>query len=147
MVSPDKFIRKSYATLLNGVGCPIYDMVLPKSNDIPQLYVLISTQTKREYQETKCGHEWDCTILLDIIGNFENGFANRAIVDDVETKILTAIDTWTFNQTDIPIPPFKVYNTMIDDSHDDYLNTPAKTIIRKLLRFRHFIGVVNTFVS
>lgn len=147
MVNPDSYIRKAYGQLLSGIGCPIYDMVVPKDKELLPLYVLISTQSKRPYETTKCGHEWDCTILLDIIATFQNGFADRAVVDDLETKILTAIDTWTFEQTDIAIPPFRVYNTEIDDSHDDYLVTPSKTIVRKLLRFRHFINSVNFVVS
>lgn len=147
MVNPDSYIRKAYGQLLSGIGCPIYDMVVPKDKELLPLYVLISTQSKRPYETTKCGHDWDCTILLDIIATFQNGFADRAVVDDLETKILTAIDTWTFEQTDIAIPPFRVYNTEIDDSHDDFLNTPSKTIVRKLLRFRHFINSVNFVVS
>lgn len=148
MISPDKYIRKAYGQLLSGIGCPIYDMVLPKDViPIPQIYVLVSTQTKRPYETTKCGHEWDTTILLDIIGVFENGYARRDLVDDVESAILSAIDTWTFEQTDIEIPPFRVYNTKVDDSHDDYLVTDTKTIVRKLLRFRHYINSVNFVVS
>jgi len=122
-------------------------MVLPKSESIPALYVLITTQTKREWATTKCGHEWDCGVLLDLIGNFQNGFVDRSVVDDIESRILTAIDTWTFTQTDITIPPFTVYNTMVDDSHDDFLSTPTGTIVRKLVRFRHFISAVNFVVS
>jgi len=147
MLSPDKYIRKAYGTILSGIGCPIYDMVVPKDKEILPLYVLITTQTKRPNFETQCGHDWDCTILLDIIATFQNGFADRAVVDDLETKILTAIDTWTFDKTEIAIQPFHVYNTEVDDSHDDFLTTPSKTIVRKLLRFRHFVGAVNNIVS
>lgn len=143
MQSPDKFIRKAYLQLLANIGCPIYDMVLPKSETIPSTYVLITSQTKRPYEETKCGHEWDCTILLDIIAEFNHGFANRAVADDIETAILTAIDTWTFEQQQISIDPFTVYRTVVDDSHDLSLNTPTKTIVRKLLRFRHFLSTVE----
>lgn len=148
MVSPDKFIRKAYSINLANIGCPIYDMVVPKSViPVPDIYVLITTQTKSPYQTTKCGHEWDCSVLLDIVCHFDQGFYNRIVIDDIETNILTAIDTWTFNKTDISIPPFRVYNTEIGDSHDMSLDTPTKTIARKLLRFRHFMGVVNTFAS
>lgn len=142
MLDPDEYVRKAYFGLLKGKGFGVYDMVLPKPVAIPSVYVLLGTQTSVEYSRTQCSHEWDCTILVEVIGEFENGLANRAAVDAVKRTIINLIDNWTFTQTDIAIPPFKVYNTFVEDAFDDFVATPTKTIVRKLIRFRHYLSSV-----
>lgn len=144
MVIPDKYIRKAYISLINiqlansYLTCPIYDSVVPKDIDpIPPLRIILSTQTKKQANTTKCGHDWQCTILLDIIYEQNLGFVDKVIVETIEEVISNAID---LNPNDIAIPPFIVYNTQILDSHDMSLETQTKSINRKLVRYEHIVG-------
>lgn len=146
MLSPDKYIRAKYFEYeVSTFTFYLFDFQVPEDFiPIPSTYVLMSTQTKQIANETKCGHGWNCSILLDIISEQQHGFLDRSIVDDIETEILTAIDTWTFIKTDIGIQPFIVYYTKVEDSRDLSVNTPTKTIVRKLLRISHILNAVDT---
>lgn len=145
MVIPDKYIRKAYISLINiqlannYLTCPIYDSIIPKDiNPIPPLRIILSTQTKKQANTTKCGHDWLCTILLDIIYEQNLGFVDKVMVETIEEVISNAID---LNPIDIPIPPFFVYHTEILDSHDMSLQTQTKSINRKLVRYQHILGI------
>lgn len=138
-----KYIRKAYIALLAG-ATPIYDMEVPKNvTPIPATRILISTQTDTQTNETKCGHDWDSTILLDVISEQQQGFVDRSVVDDIIEFILSRIDTFTLTGQDIAIAPFPVYYTKVDNITDLTLTTPTKTIVRKLIRFRHILGSVE----
>lgn len=138
MIVPDKYIRQAYLTLLGDIGVPIFVDEVPQSVDpIPSPRIIITTQTKTTDGESKCGHGWRCSILLDIINEQERGFANRTVVDDIEQQVSDRIDTWTESGTDINIPPFVCYYTKFSDSHDMGLDMPTKTISRKLVRYEH----------
>lgn len=130
MTNPDGFIRLAYLSL--GISVPIYVDEVPVNITVPANRVILSTQTKRSDSTSQCGHTWDCSILLDIICEQQRGFSNRDVVDNIEQEILSAVDTQDFG-----IPPFIVEYTNIQDAHSSNLETPTKTITRKLLRVTH----------
>lgn len=144
MTTPDKYIRKAYLLAIaaqfvtDGITCPIYDMQVPKdTSPVPPLRLILSTQTKKQANTSKCGHDWNASILLDIIYEQQQGFTDRSVVDDVETSVNSAIDV----EEDIDCPPFTIYNTQILDTHDMSLQTPTKSITRRLVRIQHIMGL------
>lgn len=143
MVSPDKHIRKAYLQYLSNITSgsltiPVFDRRVPVSTiPIPATRIIISSQTKRANSETKCGHGWECSVLLDIISEQNVSFVNTAIVDDIEEQISDQLDIWQATHAEILIPPFKCYYTRLTDTHDIELETPTTTIIRKLVRYTH----------
>lgn len=146
MTNPDPYIRQAYLTLFGGltigsINVPVYVDEVPISvTPIPKTRVLITTQTKQQTNDTKCGHEWNCSILLDIISEQQRGYLNRTIVDNIEQQISDLIDLWTLNETELMIPPFVCYYTKAADSHSIILDTPTTSIVRKLVRYTHRIN-------
>lgn len=142
MTNPDTPIRKAYIALLSGITSggnpvPIFDTQVPKNIDTPLRRLILSTQTKNQSNTSKCGHNWQCSILLDIIYEQQQGYVDRGVVDDIEEQISNIID---LQAQDITISPFVTLNTTILDSHDMSLNTATTTIIRKLIRYQHILA-------
>lgn len=151
MVNPDKYIRAKYIALLstvttpNGSGVlpvPVYDMMVPLSvMPIPAIRIVITTQTKAQANTTKCGHDWTCSISMDIINEEQLGFANTAILDNIEEQISDLID---LNDGDIDLSPFMCYNTQTHTPTDLSYKTQTKSIGRKVLRYEHQVsGIYN----
>ena len=68
---PDKWVRKAIFSKLNNIvvdgnTIPCKDTRLTGSN-IPQHYILMTTQTNQVDKANKCEFFWDSSILLDII--------------------------------------------------------------------------------
>lgn len=148
MKNPDKFVRKAYLIALSNVvmgsiPVPVYDKRVPINvKPIPTTRIILSSQTKRIDTETKCGHGWECSMLLDIISEQNISFVNTAIVDDIEEQISDLMDIWQAQGHEILIPPFVVYHTTFSDSHDIELETDTTTIIRKLVRYTHRLNSI-----
>lgn len=149
-INPSKYIRKAYISAFGSVGIgsvtiPIYDRRVPISiNPIPLIRIIISSQTTRITDENKCDHGWECSILLDIITEQSISFVNSSIVDDIEEQIMTTIDLWSSNKTELQIPPFICYHTTFSDSHDIEIETPTTTLIRRLIRVTHRLNYADT---
>lgn len=138
MQNPDKFIRKAYLTLLTPIGLPIWDMQIPADVTVPSKYYLLQTQTKREKDRNKCDKLWDCTLSIDIYVRGTRGFADRSVIDDMEQAVTDLVQPDV--QSDIAIPPFVVYETIIEQPIDVNIQTPNETILHRVLRIRHFVG-------
>jgi hypothetical protein len=136
--NPNKFIRKSLLSLFTTI-VPTFDVEVPKSVDpIPATRILLSTQTKTQRNTSKCGHNWQCSILVEIINEQHQGYADRSIVDDIDEQISDMVDL--IGSNDITIPPFTVYNTQYLEEHDMTLETPTKTINRLLVRYQFILN-------
>lgn len=148
MINPDKYVRKAYLAALGNitlgsVHIPIFDRRVPINiNPIPLTRIIISSQTKSSSSDTKCGHGWECSILLDVISEQNVSFVNTSIVDDIEEQISNQIDIWQATGDEILIPPFVCYYTKFSDSHDIELETDITTIIRKLIRYTHRLNSI-----
>jgi hypothetical protein len=144
MKNPDKVVRAKYISLFssittpNGSGVqtvPVFDMLVPRSvNPIPKIRIVITSQTKVQANTSKCGHDWGCTIAMDVISEQELGFANTAILDDIEEQISNLIDLQT---GDVDFSPFICYNTKTLTPTDMSYTTPTKSIGRKVVRYEH----------
>lgn len=135
--TPDLPVRESVYALLTPLGSPVYDMQVPKDMIIPDLYILLTSQTNRQHSTNKCGHLWATTILIDVVYQQSQGFSNRAPLDTLCSAINGVLD---LNAGDIALTGFQVMNTQVLDTHDmGSLNTPTKTINRKLMRYQFIV--------
>jgi hypothetical protein len=135
---PDTAVRVALISLFAGIGCPVYDEVVPKSvNPIPATRVLLSTQTDTQHSTSKCGHLWNHTILLDIVSEVAQGYSNKSVVDGIYNAINALVD---LSNGDISLDGFTIYNTQVINSHDMYWNGPVISTNRKLVRYQFIIG-------
>lgn len=136
-IIPDKYVRKAFLTLFSGIGTPMYETKVPKDiTPIPPQRVLLSTQTNTQHNTNKCGHNWSHSILLDIISEQPQGYSDKSIVEDIWQQINSVVDV----QSDISVEGFIIYNTQMIESHDIELDTPTKSINRKLVRYQFIMG-------
>lgn len=148
MKNPDKYVRKAYLAALGNitlgsVHIPVFDERVPINiKPIPLTRIIISSQDKTRDSETKCGHGWECSILLDVISEQNVSFVNASIVDDIEEQISNQIDIWQAIRNEILMPPFVCYYTKFSDSHRIVLETDTTTIIRKLIRYTHRLNSI-----
>lgn len=142
MKNPDTFVRTAliaaFASITSGGNpVPVYDMQVPKNIiPVPMRRILLTTQTKSQADTSKCGHNWKCSILVDIVYEQPQGYIDRSITDDIEQQISDIVDLST---GDLSIPPFKVLNTQMLDSHDMSLQTQTTSITRKLVRYQFML--------
>lgn len=143
MLNPDTPIRKAYIAAFAGItyntiAVPTYDSQTPKDESIPAIRIILSTQTKTQHNTNKCGHNWQCSILLDIVYEQPQGYVDREVVENVEQQISDIVDLIGTN--DLAIPPFTVLNTQMVNSNDIITQTPTMTITRKLIRYQHILN-------
>ena len=96
-INPDKYIRKAVFDLVNGivvngktVNC--FDTRVT-GNSAANQYVLLTNQTKEIDKSTKCGYDWNTSLLIEIYtktsANGNSG--SRLLVNDIEQAIYTLI--------------------------------------------------------
>jgi len=143
--NPDKWIRKGILTAL-GITHKVYDMRVPGAN-IPNQYILLSTQTKLDNENNKCSSQWDCTILLDLNTRFTgNGNpGDRVPVNDLEDFVLSKMGLFT-------VDGFNVFKIVLESSTSLDNITDTMNIFRQLVRYRIILDevyeyppVLNTF--
>jgi len=127
--NPDKWIRKGVIDCLN-TTTPIHDIRVPGS-EYPAKYILLSTQTKLDNEISKCGGQWDCTILLDLITRY-TGAGNqgdRVAVNDLEDEVILGMQ-------DFIADGFSVFRISLESSTSLDNITDTMNIFRQLVRYR-----------
>lgn len=133
--NPDKWIRKAFYDLItNNNISSVWDMNVT-GGIYPPEYVLLSTQTKLDNQITKCGGQWDCTILLDIVTRYigTGNTGSRVRVNDIEEGIMSYID-------EINITGFKIFNIYLESSTSLDSSDKEENIYRQLMRYRLIVS-------
>lgn len=135
--NPDKWIRQAVTDRIDGVivdGIPIPCIdVNYTGNTQPQFYVAKSTQTKADNQTTKCGWQWDCTILLDLITRYPStgNIGTRVFLNDIEEKIILLMNNFSINGG------FQINERVrLEDSTEMDGNTDTEIYFRQLMRYR-----------
>lgn len=138
MKRPDKYIRKAYVDLCKQfiptweAGIPI--TVIP----IPNIYGLVTNQTLNEYERNKDGHEWLCSITVDLNSVQPKGNYGSAILDDIEEKITNVIESDM-----LVVPGFIVKETTFIQSQPLVDTTSTQTITRKIFTYQHWLNNVD----
>lgn len=99
---PDKYIRKAIYDVVNGIvvdGNTIncYDTRLTgvqKNN-----YIVLSTQSNEVDKRTKCGYDWQSSILIDIITRYKlsGNTGSRLLADNILDKVRELTDSLTLD--------------------------------------------------
>lgn len=131
MKNPDKWIRKGIIGVL-GINTPyrVYDMRV-SGNNVPNNYIILSTQTKQEGMENKCGNGWDCTILIDIVTRFmgTSNPGNREDVNDIEEYVIQQMEGFSADG-------FSLFSVELESSTSLDTLTDTQNIFRQLVRYR-----------
>ena len=90
---PDKWVRKAIFSKLNGIvvsgnTIPCKDTRVT-GNNIPQHYILMTTQTNSVDKANKCEFFWESSILLDIITTYDGtgNTGSRVLADDILDEV------------------------------------------------------------
>lgn len=131
MKNPDKWIRKGIIGVL-GINTPyrVYDMRV-SGNNVPNNYIILSTQTKQEGMENKCGNGWDCTILIDIVTRFmgTSNPGNREVVNDIEEYVIQQMEGFSAEG-------FSLFSVEMESSTSLDTLTDTQNVFRQLVRYR-----------
>ena len=142
MTLPDKHIRKAIYdtinnTVVSGNTIKVYDYRVTATT-LPNYYILLSTQTGINYDRTKCGDEWDSTILLDVVTKY-SGTGNpgsRLLADDIVNAILPSLDTLQVAGGN----NLNIWKRQIESITDLSTITENENVFRKLVRLKLYIN-------
>ena len=139
---PDKYIRKAVFNAVNNIvvdtlTIPAFDSRV-SGNVIPQHFILMTTQTSRVNQMTKCGDVWESSILIDIVTTYDgSGNAGSRLLAD---NILDAVRNATNNLV-LDVASGLVIQKQIQDFPNDIVTvTENENIFRKLMRLEFTIN-------
>lgn len=138
LISPDLQIRTALYNGLNGIGIPTFVKRVPKNDQIPLNYVLISSQGKTATERSKCGFEWLCSVNLDIIYTSPTGYAAPRQIDEVEISVIEFIENG-FN-----MPSFDLKSIEQISSVDLDIETPTQFIERRVLTYQFWVWQSTT---
>lgn len=85
MVNPNKYIRQAIIQALSPRAA--YYKRVPKTIDPGNDYIVISAQTKRQRDKTRCGYEWSCIVTVNIYLTSVVGMPPTTTLDDVEEDV------------------------------------------------------------
>lgn len=134
--NPDKWIRESIFNRINNITVNAIQVPCIDTNYTgetqPKNYIALSSQTKRDDQTSKCGWEWDCTILLDITTRYlgTGNTGSRVLVNEIEERVIFLMNDLEINGG------FRVDEIVIDGSDSMDGHTSTETSFRQLLRYR-----------
>ena len=136
---PDKHIRKAISDALNGLTIdgliiPTFDTRVTRAAnaDMPQHYILMTTQTNDVDKASKCEYFWDSSILLDIVTSYDlpGNPGSRVLADD----ILDAVRSATNNLVLSVASGLEIINQTPSFPNDISTITKKESIFRKLMR-------------
>jgi hypothetical protein len=143
--NPDKWIRLEIYNRLNNMLVVMVangeqqQLLIPcvdvnfTGNEQPLYYVAMSTQTKRDNQTAKCGWEWDCTMLLDVITRYPGAgnTGTRLLLNDIEDKIIRLMDNFFISGGFTINEEIELEESSGLDGH-----TGTEVYFRQLMRYR-----------
>lgn len=129
--NPDKHIRKAFYDLVttNSITT-IWDMNV--TGDVyPTDYIILSTQTKLDNQLSKCGGQWECSILLDLVTRFvgTGNTGSRVKVNDMEEALIANINS-------LSILGYDIFDLQLEQSTTFDNSNKGENIYRQLMRYR-----------
>lgn len=137
--NPNKYIRKAFFEALNNITVDgnvikVYDERVTGAT-VPQHYILLSTQTKRENKYTKCGDRWDCDILLDIITTYPatGNTGSKLLAENIEEQVILLENSLTLGGG------FVINERSLVSSDSQTTIGTTTNAFRQLIRYQYFI--------
>lgn len=138
---PDKWIRKAIFDLVedidvNGETIEVYDTKVTGA-DQPNFYVIMSSQTNDVDKSSKCDHNWDSEILLDVRATYDRmgNPGSRVQADDTLDAIRDLVKDI---QLDVA-SGLSITNRILSFPNDLSEIDDSTVIYRKFLRLTLFI--------
>lgn len=128
--NPDKYIRQSIKSLLSN-SITVYDYTVG-SDSYPNNYLIISTQTKQEVTQSKCGAMWDCSVLLDLVSRFPayGNPGDRLELNDKEESVIQGMNNFSISSG------FELFSIELESSTSLDNFTDTMNVFRQLVRYR-----------
>lgn len=97
-VNPDKYIRKAVFDLVDGITVntktiKCFDSRVTGNANLTE-YVLLTAQTKEVDKSTKCEHEWETSLLIEIYTKYSSAgnTGSRVLLNDIEQAVMTLLN-------------------------------------------------------
>ena len=138
---PDKWIRKAIFDLIDeitvdGETIYCYDTRVTGPLD-PDFYVIMSTQSNEVDKSSKCEHNWDSDILLDVrtIDRLTGNVGSRKLVDNILDAVRNLVKDITLDVSS----GLTITRRTLDFPNDLNEVNESEIIYRKFLRLTLFI--------
>ena len=138
---PDKWVRKAIHDRIHNISVgaktiPCYDYRTTKA--LPKYYILMSSQTNVFDDGTKCGHNWQSSIVLDVMTKYTGAgnTGSRLLADDIANEILQELDDMTLDVAS----GLKINKLEWNTEPDIFSNTTTENVFRKILRYEILIN-------
>jgi len=141
---PDKWIRKEISAQINNISVdgfliPCFDQRVTRNtnSDMPAHYVLMTTQSNTVDKATKCEHEWESEILLDIVTSYDlpGNPGTRLLADNILDAVRAATNDLTIDLGS----GLKILRQTLSFPSDITSSTSKENIFRKFLRLEFYI--------
>jgi hypothetical protein len=97
-VNPDKYIRKAVYDVTNnivvsGKTIKTFDSRVTGNANLNE-YILMTAQDKAVLKETKCDHEWQSSLLIEIYTRYSSAgnTGSRALLNDIEQEVMDVLN-------------------------------------------------------
>lgn len=97
-INPDKYIRKAVFDLTNNIVVSskvikTFDSRVTGNTNLTE-YVLMTAQDKDVLKNTKCEHEWQCSLLIEIYTRYTSAgnTGSRALLNDIEQAVMDLLN-------------------------------------------------------
>lgn len=139
MKNPDKYIRTAYVNLCKQFNPNTWEAGVPINfTPIPTFYILITSQTRNETEVCKDGHEWLCTITVDLNRVQPVGYYGSAPLDDLEEQIVNVIEN-----DQLVVQGFIIKETRLVQSQPLVDSNKTQTITRKVFTYQHWLNNID----
>lgn len=142
MRDPQQAIRNAYLALLKDAvytAGPVYAQVyadfVPSTAQRP--YVLLSQQTVSDARTGNCPSA-SCTILVEIVQEYQGGLSKTSEVNDMASLAITALTALGKRPTN-ELEGFEVTTHYLESSNVLMEERDASVVIRRLMRFRDIV--------
>ena len=138
---PDKHIRKAIFDLIDAIdvdGETIYCYDTRVTGELdPDFYVIMSTQSNIVDKSSKCGHNWDSDILLDVraVYRLPGNVGSRLLVDNILDAVRDLVKDI---ELDV-LSGLTITRRTLDFPNDLNEVNESEIIYRKFLRLTLFI--------
>lgn len=97
-VNPDKWIRKAVFDATNNIVVnskiiKTFDSRVTGNSNFSE-YILMTAQDKDVLKNTKCEHEWECSLLIEIYTRYSSSgnTGSRLLLNDIEQAVMDVLN-------------------------------------------------------
>jgi hypothetical protein len=133
-VNPDKWIRKAVFDATNNIVVnskiiKTFDSRVTGNANLSE-YILMTAQDKDVLKNTKCEHEWECSLLIEIYTRYSSSgnTGSRLLLNDIEQAVMDVLNPKLIIQGFTNVTQNITYETSLETVTD------TENIYRSFLR-------------